>query len=408
MKIKADAGQGRVYIKSVKINGKPWNRPFFRHSDIAEGGLIEFELSDVPTDWGQADVPEKAEVIDLISKVNGYWQKSNSPEVRSFWDNAAYHTGNMEVYSLLKDAGFLEYTLRWAEHNDWKGATSEDKSAWRYRPYGEEPEFVMFGDWQTCFQVYADLYKMEPDEKKIARAIEVMEYQMSTPQNDYWWWSDGLYMAMPVMTRLYSITRNPLYLDKMYEYFKYAQSIMYDQETGLFYRDAKYVYPQHKSGNGGKDFWSRGDGWVLAAFARVFQDLPVDDAHREEYLEVFRKMASSVKDCQQPEGYWTRSMLDKDFAPGPETSGTAFFTYGLLWGINNGILDRDEYWPSVERAWNYLVNVALQPDGRLGYVQPIGERAIPGQVLDVNSTANFGVGAFLLAACEMARFAESY
>lgn len=408
LKIKADAGEDRVYVKSVKINGKPWNRPFFRHSDIAEGGLIEFELSDVPTDWGQADVPEKAEVIDLISKVNGYWQKSNSPEVRSFWDNAAYHTGNMEVYSLLKDAGFLEYTLRWAEHNDWKGATSEDKSAWRYRPYGEEPEFVMFGDWQTCFQVYADLYKMEPDEKKIARAIEVMEYQMSTPQNDYWWWSDGLYMAMPVMTRLYSITKNPLYLDKMYEYFKYAQSIMYDQETGLFYRDAKYVYPQHKSGNGGKDFWSRGDGWVLAAFARVFQDLPVDDEHREEYLEVFRKMASSVKDCQQPEGYWTRSMLDKDFAPGPETSGTAFFTYGLLWGINNGILDRDEYWPSVERAWNYLVNVALQPDGRLGYVQPIGERAIPGQVLDIDSTANFGVGAFLLAACEMARFAESY
>ena len=47
---------------------------------------------------------------------------------------------------------------------------------------------------------------------------------------------------------------------------------------------------------------------------------------------------------------------------------------------------------------------ALQPDGRIGYVQPIGEKAIPGQVVDANSTANFGVGAFLLAACEMVRF----
>jgi rhamnogalacturonyl hydrolase YesR len=101
-------------------------------------------------------------------------------------------------------------------------------------------------------------------------------------------------------------------------------------------------------------------------------------------------------------------MLDKDHAPGPETSGTAFFTYGLLWGINNGLLSEEEYWPTVEKAWTYLTTVALQPDGRVGYVQPIGERAIPGQIVDVNSTANFGVGAFLLAACEMVRFVDAH
>jgi rhamnogalacturonyl hydrolase YesR len=31
-------------------------------------------------------------------------------------------------------------------------------------------------------------------------------------------------------------------------------------------------------------------------------------------------------------------MLDPQHAPGPETSGTAFFTYGLLWGVNNDLL----------------------------------------------------------------------
>ena len=31
------------------------------------------------------------------------------------------------------------------------------------------------------------------------------------------------------------------------------------------------------------------------------------------------------------------------FAPGPETSGTAFFTYGMLWGVNDGILDCKTY-----------------------------------------------------------------
>ena len=148
--------------------------------------------------------------------------------------------------------------------------------------------------------------------------------------------------------------------------------------------------------------------YVISDFMKVSQaKYKKDDAHREEYIQIYTKMAQAVKECQQPEGYWTRSMLDKDHAPGPETSGTAFFTYGLLWGINNGLLDKAEYWPTVEKAWTYLTTVALQPDGRVGYVQPIGERAIPGQIVDMNSTANFGVGAFLLAACEMVRYIDA-
>ena len=109
---------------------------------------------------------------------------------------------------------------------------------------------------------------------------------------------------------------------------------------------------------------------------------------------------------QQNEGYWTRSMLDPLQAPGKETSGTAFFTYGIIWGINNGYLSEKKYLSSVMKGWKYLSTVALQPNGKIGYVQPIGEKAIPGQVVDENSTANFGVGAFLLAAVEMSRFAE--
>lgn len=60
------------------------------------------------------------QVVALITKVNNYWQANNKPEVRAFWDNAAYHTGNMEVYKMLKDQKMLDYSIRWAEHNDWR------------------------------------------------------------------------------------------------------------------------------------------------------------------------------------------------------------------------------------------------------------------------------------------------
>lgn len=351
------------------------------------------------------DSISKQQVIDIIKNVNSYWQANNSEHGNAFWHIAAYHTGNMAAYDVTGIEDYRKFSEAWAEKNEWKGAKSDNKSEWKYS-YGEKDDYVLFGDWQICFQVYIDLYKLNPDENKIARAKEVMEYEMSTPKNDYWWWADGLYMVMPVMSRLYKITGNELYLDKLYEYYAFARDLMYNVESGLFFRDAKYVYPKHKTNKGLKDFWARGNGWVFAAIPRVLQDLPNNNKHRAEYIQTFQAMAKALAASQQQDGYWTRSILDSEQAPGPETSGTAFFTYGFLWGINNDLLDEATYKPVVEKSWRYLTQTALQPNGRVGYVQPIGEKAIPGQVIDANSTADFGVGAFLLAASEMIKYLQ--
>ena len=344
------------------------------------------------------------EMKDVIRKANTYWQTNNPAEVRSFWDNAAYHTGNIEVYKLLKDQKMLDYSIRWAEHNDWKGATEADPAKWKYKNYGEGPEFVLFGDWQICFQTYIDLYNLAADEKKVARAKEVMGYEADSKANDYWWWADALYMVMPVMTKMYKLTGDTKYLRKLYDNILYSDSIMLDTETGLYFRDGRYVYPKHKTEAGKKDFWARGDGWVLAGLAKVLQDLPETYVRQPFFVEKFTNLARGVAKLQQPEGYWTRSMMDPQQAPGPETSGTAFFCYGLLWGVNNGYLQKKEFAPVIEKAWKYLTEMALQESGKVGYVQPIGDRAIPGQVINADSQQNFGVGAFLLAACEYCRY----
>ena len=346
------------------------------------------------------------EVKDIIRKVNTYWQANNPAEVRSFWDNAAYHTGNMEVYKLLKDQQMLDYSIRWAEHNQWKGATEPDPTKWKYKNYGEGQDFVLFGDWQICFQTFIDLYNLQPDEKKVARAKEVMEYEADSKVNDYWWWADALYMVMPTFTKMYKLTGDTKYLRKLYDNILYSDSIMLDKETGLYFRDGRYVYPKHKTDAGKKDFWARGDGWVLAGLVKVLQDMPDDYVRHPFFVEKFQNLARAVAKLQQPKGYWTRSMMDPKQAPGPETSGTAFFCYGMLWGVNNGYLPKKEFAPVIAKAWNYLTTIALQKDGKVGYVQPIGDRAIPGQVINADSQQNFGVGAFLLAACEYVRYID--
>lgn len=356
------------------------------------------------------------ETIDVIKKVNDKWQKEHPAplygggreDISAFWDNAVYHTGNMEAFMLYPNKEWYDYSLAWAEKNDWQGAKEKDPTKWKYSHYGEGQDFVLFGDWQICFQTYIDLYNFsgKRDEKMVARAKEVMGYIAHSDKNDYWWWCDALYMVMPVMTKMYLLTGDVAYLDKMYENWKYANSIMYDKQTGLYFRDGKYVYPKHKSVNGKKDFWARGDGWVMAAFAKVLKDMPKDYKHRKEFVKYYKKMAAGVLAAQRSDGYWTRSMLDPEHAPGYETSGTALMCYSLFWGINNGYLP-ETYLQSATNAWHYLYNVALQKDYSIGYVQPIGERAIPGQVVNQKSVTNFGTGAFLLAAAEYCRFLQS-
>lgn len=342
--------------------------------------------------------------LEIVEKVNNHWQEVNSPNVNAFWDNAVYFTGNMEAYRLTGNSAYLDYSDKWARHNKWSGATETDASKWKYKNYGESQQYVLFGDWQICFQTYLDMYEMNPDPYKIARATEVMDYECFMRENDFWWWADAVYMAMPVMTKMYKKTGDTKFLDKMYANFMYADNLMFDKEEHLYYRDGKYIYPTHKTEAGKKDFWARGDGWVLAGLAKALTDMPVSYRHRTFFVERFCQLAAAVAKCQQKDGYWTRSMLDAKQADGPETSGTALFTYGLLWGVNNGILDRTTYEPVINRAWNYLSTVALQADGSVGYVQPIGEKAIKGQQLTAKNVTNFGTGAFLLAACEKVRY----
>jgi putative alpha-1,2-mannosidase len=48
----ANVSEKNIYVRSVKLNGQPFRKTQFRHSDLMNGGTLEFEMSDTPvTDW---------------------------------------------------------------------------------------------------------------------------------------------------------------------------------------------------------------------------------------------------------------------------------------------------------------------------------------------------------------------
>ena len=126
---------------------------------------------------------------------------------------------------------------------------------------------------------------------------------------------------------------------------------------------------------------------------------PGEHRDRPRYIALYREMAERVISLQGSDGYWRSSLLDPDSRPNPETSGTGLFTFGLAWGVNTGILPPDRYEPAVRKGWAALAG-AVQPDGRLGWVQRIG--AEPGETT-AETTEVYGVGALLLAGSEVAK-----
>jgi len=44
-----------IYIQSVTLNGKPWNKPWFSHSDMVDGGTLSLTMGPLPNkQWGSA------------------------------------------------------------------------------------------------------------------------------------------------------------------------------------------------------------------------------------------------------------------------------------------------------------------------------------------------------------------
>ena len=138
---------------------------------------------------------------------------------------------------------------------------------------------------------------------------------------------------------------------------------------------------------------------MIAGTARVLQYLPADNPKRANFVQLLTSMASALKTAQGADGLWRANLLQPSQFPNPESSGTGFFVYGMAWGINNGVLDKAVYLPTVQKGWEGL-NSHVSPEGKLGYVQPVG---VGPAAASADSTVEYGIGAYLLAGSEVAK-----
>ncbi len=349
-------------------------------------------------------LPNKKDMLATMHLANTYFMNkwpdagktvtTNKERPSNLWTRAVYYEGLMALYNIDKEKINYEYAVQWGEKHQWDlWGGIRSRSA----------------DNQCAGQTYIDLYLVDKKEERIKNIKASIDAMVQSDKKDDWSWIDALQMSMPVFARLGVIYKDTAYFRKMYDMYAFTKynhggNGLYDAKTHLWWRDKDFVFPAYKEPNGEGCYWSRGNGWVVAALIRVLQLLPKSDPHYKEYETDYKDMCHALLPLQREDGFWNVSLKDPNHFGGKELTGTSLFTYGFAWGIRNGLLDKKTFQPVVVKAWNALVKDCVHPNGMLGYVQGTGKEPKEAQPVSydrIPDFEDFGLGSFLLAGSEV-------
>lgn len=363
--------------------------------------------SSAPAAADSAALPAPAAILEKLRVANAYFMAkwpdtgksitTNRTRPSNIWTRGVYYEGLMALHAVAPDKAYYDYAVSWGEAHKWglrNGTTTRN------------------ADDQCCGQTYLDLYRIDRKPERLRDIKTCIDAIVASPKSDDWSWIDAAQMGMPVFAKLGALTGDPKYFARMHELYLYMKNThgdhgLFNPAEGLWWRDKDFD-PPYAEPNGKNCYWSRGNGWVVAAMVRSLDALPADHPNRAEYISMLKTMCEALRKVQRDDGFWNVSLHDPTHFGGKETSGTALFTYGMAWGVRHGILDAATYRPIIAKAWGALSREAVQPNGFLGYVQGTGKEPKDGQPVSVSSVPDFedyGLGCLLLAGTEVWRLA---
>ena len=351
-------------------------------------------------------LPAKNKILQSLTVANKYFMEKwpdagkeifvpsrNKTWPSHIWTRAVYYEGLMALNQVDPQKAYYDYAVQWGEKHNWglrSGVQTRN------------------GDNQACGQTYIDLYLIDKKPERIKDIKASVDAMMASDKIDDWNWIDAIQMAMPVFTQLGVVYQDTGYFHRMYEMYAYTKykhgdKGLFNASEGLWWRDKDFD-PPYMEPNDEDCYWSRGNGWVVAALVRVLSILPKNDTHRDEYIRDYKLMMEALVPLQRKDGFWNVSLHDPTNFGGKELTGTALFTYGLAWGINNGFLDKKKYIPIAIKAWNAMAKESVHQNGFLGFVQGTGKEPKESQPVTYTREPDFedfGLGCFLLAGSEV-------
>jgi rhamnogalacturonyl hydrolase YesR len=232
------------------------------------------------------------------------------------WTGSTFLLGVVQWHHVTGDAQYLEYARRWAEY-------------YNYTVCGERPARVQAVgtlastrheqlrhniNHQLSGAIFAELFALDGNATQLHSTAAVLMAEIDDPSTDnFWSWVDAIHMAMNTYSRMGNATGDVRYFSKQFANFNASVLTAADgrnksegskdptarafgfwnASAQLFYRDTRFL--------GTDIFWSRGNGWALAALVAALQyggGAGTTDPHYHVYLRLFRALAAKLAELQ--------------------------------------------------------------------------------------------------------------
>ena len=114
--------------------------------------------------------------------------------------------------------------------------------------------------------------------------------------------------------------------------------------------DELYNSSAHLFDNGTGVYSTVDNALFMAGLVKKMQGQRTNDD-----VKLYKEMANSLVNLQQSNGLWKENLLNSA-SRSADIDADSYICYALAWGINNGILNRNQYIESVRRAWQAIGN----------------------------------------------------
>lgn len=180
-----------------------------------------------------------------------------------------------------------------------------------------------------------------------------------------------------------------------------------------------------------QEFWARGMGWFFAALVDVLEYMPANHSARSRLVNYTNLVADGLKARQDAaSGCWYQLLQYDNTKKGSpcninnylESSASSMFTYSYLKGIRLGVLDKNTYLSTAEKAYKGLIEtfVVEEGNGKIKLIQSCESAGLSGtrkgdanyylcgsDVAIHNNTEGKVLGPFIMASLEYEKLSKT-
>ena len=177
-------------------------------------------------------------------------------------------------------------------------------------------------------------------------------------------------------------------------------SMMLDEKTGLW----SHSYWVKRGARFPKNvYWGRGNGWVIAAFPMILDNIGIDHPEAGEIIRLFNKTSESLLSLMNEDGTFNTLLTHKSYR---ELSATALISAGWLHGVRCGYLDEKFREPALKAFQAVIDAIEISDDGvfmpeisgptiPLPLLPKLGYKLVP-----TGKNWSYGIAALIFAAIE--------